>query len=394
MTDGLRLSKAHSSWPWIAGGAGLTFLGVTLGLSGDAAAAAAAYLVAWLFFVTLALGALFFVLVQHATRAGWSVPVRRVAEHVMATIAVLGLLLLPLSGRLASLYPWARGELPHVALPGFQEVYLDAWFFRARAVSYVLVWIVLAWWFRRLSVQQDRTADPALTRRLQTASAPALIFYAITVTFAAFDWIMSLERGWYSTIFGVYFFAGSVVGFLALLAVVLAVLPGRGAGSVDAGRGERLHDVGKLLFGFVAFWAYIAFSQYLLIWYANVPEETVFYGRRLADGWLGLTRLLAVGHFVLPFFFLVGERVKRNPKMLAAAGLWLLAMHYLDLYWLVMPAITGERAAPQLVHVTTILGVGGVFTAALMLLQRHGAPIPTGDPRLPEAMATGHTATS
>lgn len=375
--------------PWITGSAGLACLSLSLGLTNDPAEVASAYLVACLFFLSLGLGGLFFVLVQFATRAGWSVSLRRCAEHVMATIPVLGLLLVPLSGGLGLLYPWARGETPAVALPAWQAAYFAPAFFFARAFSYVLVWTVLAWWFRGLSLKQDETRDPEVTRRLQRASAPALILYAITVSFAALDWIMSLERGWYSTIFGVYFFAGCVVGFLALLAVVLALPPENGISSHAVGPGQ-LHDVGKLLFGFVAFWAYIAFSQYLLIWYASLPEETVFYGRRLGPGWVGLTRLLAVGHFVLPFFFLLAADVKRKGVTLAGAGLWLLAMHYLDLYWLVTPAVRGEHAAPSWVHLSTAVGVGFVFLAALGVLMRRGAAIPIGDPRLPESLAPKH----
>jgi hypothetical protein len=371
--------------PWIAGSGGLACLGLSFGLAGNPTELASAYLVACLFFLSLGLGGLFFVLVQFVTRAGWSVSLRRSAEHVMATIPVLGLLLVPLGAHLGSLYPWARGEAPDVALPDWQEAYFAPPFFSAPAFSYVLVWAIVAWWFRQLSLKQDETRDPEVTRRLQRASAPALILYAISVSFAAFDWIMSLESGWYSTIFGVYFFAGCVVGFLALLAVALA-LPPDGLSSDAVGPGH-LHDVGKLLFGFVAFWAYIAFSQYLLIWYAGVPEETVFYGRRLGPGWIGLTRLLAAGHFVLPFFFLLAADVKRKGVTLAVAGLWLLAMHYLDLYWLVMPAVRGVRAVPRWVDLSTAVGVGLVFLAALGVLMRRGAPIPMGDPRLPESLA-------
>lgn len=383
-----RASKDDTRWrvPWIAGSGGLACLGLSFGLAGNPAEVASAYLVACLFFLSLALGGLFFVLVQFVTRAGWSVSLRRHAEHVMATIPVLGLLLVPLSAHLASLYPWARGEVPGVALPAWQKAYFAPAFFSARACSYVLVWAGLAWWFRRLSLKQDETRDPEVTRRLQQASAPALILYAITVSFAALDWIMSLESGWYSTIFGVYFFAGCVVGFLALLAVTLGFQRGHVVPGPAVGPGQ-LHDVGKLLFGFVAFWAYIAFSQYLLIWYASLPEETVFYGTRLGPGWVGLTRLVAVGHFVLPFFFLLPAEVKRRGLLLGSAGLWLLAMHYLDLYWLVMPAVRGVRAAPRWFDLSTAVGVGGVFLAALGVLMRRGAAIPIGDPRLPESLA-------
>lgn len=363
MTEqGVRLSKGHALWraPWVAGPVGLLCLGLSLGLAEHPVDLASSYLLACLFFLSLGLGAMFFVLVLFVTRAGWGVSVRRMSEHVMATTPILGLMLVPLAGAGA--------------------------FFFTRAATYLAVWTLVAYWFRRRSLDQDETHDPAIAQRLQTASAPALILYGTTVSFAAFDWIMSVQGGWYSTIFGVYFFAGCAVGFLALLAVALVLLPRIGLIG-DAVGPEHLHSVGKLLFGFVAFWAYIAFSQYLLIWYAAIPEETIFYGQRLRMEWLGVARSLAVGHFVLPFFFLLPVEVKRRGATLAAAALWLLAMHYLDLYWLIMPALRGEHAAPQWVDLATMLGVGGVFLAAVCLLMRGGALIPIGDPRLPESLA-------
>ena len=274
------------------------------------------------------------------------------------------------------------------ALPEWQEAYLRPGFFLARAVSYLALWSVLAWWFRRGSLLQDKTRDPAITRRLHRASAPAIVLLGLSVTFAALDWIMSLQQGWYSTMFGVYFFAGCTVGFLALLAVALASLRGINAEGYTIHPGH-LHDVGKLLFGFVCFWAYLGFSQYMLIWYASLPEETIYYGVRLAPEWIWVSRLLAIGHFVLPFFVLLSEDVKRTGWLLGGAGLWLLAMHYLDLYWLVLPTLRAG-AAPQWVDLSTVAGVGFVFVGTLAVLLRRGAAMPIGDPRLPESLVIEH----
>lgn len=374
--------------PWMAGAAAAVCLGLAFGTARTPADVLPAYAVAWLFFLSLALGALFFVLFHFATRAGWSVSIRRWAEHVMATIPVLALLAIPLGQRLDVIYPWARGERSTAAMPDFQDTYLQPGFFLARAAAYLALWSVMAWWFRRGSLLQDESGDPAVTRRLQRASPPAIVLLAVTVTLAALDWIMSAQHGWYSTMFGVYYFAGCIVGFLALLAVALAFLRERQVSGYAIHPGH-LHDVGKLLFGFTCFWAYIAFSQFMLIWYANLPEETIYYGVRLEPGWIWVSRLLAVGHFIVPFFVLLSEDLKRTPRLLGAAGLWMLAMHYLDLYWLVLPALRAG-AAPQWVDLGTVAGVGFVFAGTLAILLRRGAAIPIGDPRLPESLVVEH----
>jgi len=197
---------------------------------------------------------------------------------------------------------------------------------------------------------------------------------------------MSLTPHWYSTIFGVYFFAGAFVGFIALLSVVSVAM--RRAGLLDAViSAEHLHDVGKFLFAFTAFWAYIAFSQFFLIWYANLPEETVWYKARLEGSWQSVSLLLMVGHFVAPFFYLMGRAVKRRGATLAAGGLWLLAMHYLDLYWQVMPTLHPGGVRPSALDLAALLAVGGCFAGVAGWLMRRQALVPLRDPRLAESLA-------
>jgi hypothetical protein len=208
----------------------------------------------------------------------------------------------------------------------------------------------------------------------------------VTQTFASIDWIMSLTPHWYSTIFGVYFFAGSFVGFIALLSVVAVAM--RGAGLLDTViSAEHLHDVGKLLFGFTAFWAYIAFSQFFLMWYANMPEETIWYKARLEGSWWTVSILLMAGHFAVPFFYLMGRAVKRRGWTLAAGGAWLLIMHFVDLYWLVMPTLHPEGVRPSALDLAALLTVGGCFVAAASWLMRRQALVPLRDPRLAESLA-------
>jgi hypothetical protein len=345
------------------------------------------WLVGSLFAVSIALGGLFFVLVHHGTQAGWSVVVRRISEDTMATLPVLALLFLPLLlfGR-SYLFPWSHADaVQHDPLLQHKAPYLNGTFFVIRTVAYFVIWSALAAWFGRLSRLQDETGDHELTRRMRRASAPGLILFAITVTFFAFDWLMSLKPDWYSTIFGVYFFAGSAMAFFAFLA--LAVIAGRRAGLL-AGivTTEHQHDIGKLQLTFVAFWAYMAFSQFLLIWYANLPEETSFFSQRLVGSWRTAGLILLFGHFLVPFFLLLSSALKRNAKALAALSAWLLAMHLLDLYWLVMPNLHPTGMAPSLLDAATLIGCCGLLLAAFGGALRRQALIPLRDPRLPESL--------
>jgi hypothetical protein len=240
--------------------------------------------------------------------------------------------------------------------------------------------------YYRGSSGQDVSGDPAVSARLRRLAGPALIAMALTLTFASIDWIMSLTPHWYSTMFGVYFFAGSFVGFIALLSVVSVAM--RSAGLLDTViSAEHLHDVGKFLFAFTAFWAYIAFSQFFLIWYANMPEETIWYQARMEGTWMQVSWFLVAGHFVAPFFYLMGRRVKRQGSTLALGGAWLLIMHYVDLYWQVMPTLHPAGLRPSILDAAAFLAVAGCFLAAAGWLMRRQALVPIRDPRLAESLA-------
>ena len=346
----------------------------------------ASWLVAFFFFLSIALGCLYFVLIHTAMAGAWGIVVRRVAENAAATIPLFALLFLPVAYGLHSLYHWSHADaVAHDQLLQLKQPYLNETFFFARAALYFLVWSAIALWFRSLSRRQDTDKDPALTQRLRRYSGALLVPLALTHTFAAFDWLMSLAPHWYSTIFGVYAFAGGLVAGFALMALSAVALQ-RG-GLVPGITTEHLHDLGKLLFAFTVFWAYIAFSQFFLIWYGNIPEETIFYKVRLAGGFKLVTIALAVGHFAVPFFFLMSRTTKRNAATLVAAALWLLAMHYVDVYWLVIPSIEGLGARPGIVDVAAMLAAGGAFLGAFGLLLVRSPLVPQGDPRLSESLA-------
>jgi hypothetical protein len=345
------------------------------------------WLMAFLFFLSLALGALFFVLIQYATQGGWGIVVRRIGETVFATIPLMAVLFVPLLFGLQDLYSWSvPGAADHDALLQWKAPFLNVPFFLTRAAIYFGYWSFIALLYYRLSRGQDATGDPAVSARLRKFAGPAIIVLALTSTFASIDWIVSLTPHWYSTMFGVYFFAGSFVGFIALLSVVAVAM--RGAGLLDnVITAEHLQDLGKFLFAFTAFWAYIGFSQFFLIWYANLPEETVWFKARLEGSWQIVSLLLMAGHFGVPFFYLMGRAVKRKGWTLAVGGTWLLAMHFVDIYWQVMPTLHPEGVRPSVLDVAALLAVGGCFVATAGWLMRRQALVPLRDPRLAESLA-------
>jgi hypothetical protein len=345
------------------------------------------WLVSFLFFLSLALGGLFFVLIQYATQGGWGIVLRRIGETIFAMIPVMAALFLPLLLGLRDLYSWTiPGAAEQDALLRWKEPYLNVPFFVIRAALYFGIWSFMALLYYRGSRGQDVTGDPRVSARLRRLAGPAIIVLALTQTFASIDWIMSLTPHWYSTMFGVYFFSGSFVGFIALLSVVAVAM--RGAGLLDTViSAEHLQDIGKFLFAFTAFWAYIAFSQFFLMWYANLPEETTWYKARIEGSWLTVSLFLMAGHFGAPFLFLMGRAVKRKGWTLAVGGTWLLVMHFVDLYWQVMPTLHPEGVRPSALDVAALLAVGGCFVAAAGWLMRRQALVPLRDPRLAESLA-------
>jgi hypothetical protein len=345
------------------------------------------WLVSFLFFLSLALGALFFVLIQYAAQGGWGIVLRRIGETTFSTIPVMAALFLPVVLGLRDVYSWSvPGAAEQDALLRWKEPYLNVPFFLIRAALYFGIWSFIALLYYRGSRGQDVTGDPGVSARMRRFAGPAIIVLALTQTFASVDWIMSLTPHWYSTMFGVYFFAGSFVGFIALLSVVAVAM--RRAGLLDTVvSAEHLHDIGKLLFAFMVFWTYIAFSQFFLIWYGNLPEETIWYRERMEGSWMTVSIFLMAGHFVAPFFYLMGRTVKRKGATLAIGGAWLLVMHFVDLYWQVMPTLHPEGLRPSALDVAALVAVGGCFVAAASWLIRRQALVPLRDPRLAESLA-------
>ena len=369
----------------------------------------------WIFVLEISLGAFFFVIIQHLTRAGWSVAVRRPAEVIASNLNWLWVGFLPIGilmllGKTAHLFPWSDLEELAAHAPAEAHLvegkvaYLNVPFFLIRSACYLVVWAVLATYFLRGSLRQGSDSGGGSTLRMQRMAAPAAILFGVTTSFAAFDWIMSLSPGWFSTMFGVYFFAGTVTcGFSAL--IITCILLQRNGRLVNVISNEHYQDMGKLLFGLgMVFWAYIGFSQYMLIWYANIPEETGWFLARQFGGWGLFSIVLLLGHFCIPFLFLISKHPKRNWRTLVFAAMWMMFFGWLDVYWLVMPVIphdlatfdTYDAAAEAYAHVGTgllnpvnwllLAGMLGIFTWFTIGRLRSHPLICKSDPWMDESL--------
>jgi hypothetical protein len=358
---------------------------IAVGYVVDPARAAAAYLVAFGSALAVVLGALALVMIARVTAANWFVALRRQAEQVAAVLPAFALLFIPVLLSVRLLYPWAgssgelRDGLPPAA--GLRAAYLNVPFFTARAIVYFAVWIAIGEGLRRVSLAQDRGDRPELGRRMYALSAGGLVAFALTLSFAAIDWFMSLTPGWYSTIYGIDYFAGGMVGALALLTVVVA--RGRRRDALPAAVGaEHFHALAKLLLTFVLFWVYIGFSQLIVIWSAQIPAERVWYAVRMRGGWRALGAVLLLGHFALPFCALLIRDVKRSIVAMSGIGALLLVMHYLDSYWVVMPDAPFHAGWGFLLDAGAVLFVSGTAVLVWSMRRAGERDVAIGDPRL------------
>ncbi len=368
-------------------GAATAALGVALSLAAafaDYERFLFGYLIAFVFFGGIAVTAVFFSMLQFLVRAGWSTAVRRIPELMGGFTPLLLVFVLPIVFGVHELYHhWVHPEPGDVVLQG-KAAWLNVPFFTIRLFVYIGVWIGMYYLIVGNSFRQDARTDIAPTRRNWALSAPVTIFFGVTITFAAFDLLMSLYPHWFSTIFGVYYFSGSLVGALAVITIIAVLL--KKAGQLDAWlTTERFHDLGKLLFAFNVFWAYIAFSQYLLIWYADLPEETVFFKYRTQHGWEYVSILLLLLHFIVPFIVLLSQDAKRNLNVLLGGAVLLLFAHLLDMYWLVMPNYAHDSVVIGWNELGPLLGLGGVFVLVTAWQFRRRSAIPVNDPYLGEA---------
>ncbi len=382
--DGLRrtLPEKTVRIGWFLLLAGLAF--VVAGYIIDPVRSAFMHDVTFLYLTSLAAGGVFLVALEYLTGAVWSVPMRRVSEYLAVLVPVAALVGAPLFLSLHDLFHWTHEEAVAAdAILRAKQPYLNVEFFTARYVVYFALLSLFAWLFLRNSLKQDTTKDQTLTATNAKLAAGFLPLFAIIVTFIAVDWAMSLEPHWYSTIYGVYYFSGTVVAVLA--AVTLIALQFMDAKILPALRRDHLYSLGALMFAFLNFWAYIAFSQFMLIWYANLPEETFWFIMRWENGWQYFSVALILLRFAVPYLVLLPQDAKMDPKRLKFSAIWLLVAHFADLIWLVMPTHSKSLSFEwfDLGYPAAIVGVV-IVTLSIMVKRRN--PVPVGDPKLERAL--------
>lgn len=347
------------------------------------------YLVGYLFWIGIPIGSFALLMLHHLVGGGWGFVIRRMLEAGTRTIWLMLLLFVPIILGRHDLYEWTQAEaVARDELLQHKSAYLNTPFFLARAAGYFAVWLALAYFLSRWSTEQDRTHEAALTQRLQNMSGPGLVLWGAAVTFASVDWVMSLEPHWFSTIYGMLFMVGQGLTALAFMIVALARLADKPPLLGIAGR-QQFHDLGNLMLAFVMLWAYISFSQFLIIWSGNLPEEIIWYKARLAGGWQWLGVALILFHFALPFVLLLLRETKRTYQILAALAVAMLAMRLVDVFWIVTPAFQHREPVQLHVHwidVTAFAGIGGIWVAAFVWHLKRWPLLPLYDPRLEESL--------
>ncbi len=335
-----------------------------------------------MFLVSIGLGSLFLVAIEYLGGAVWSTPFRRISEFLAATLIVVPLLAIPLYFNLHDLFHWTHTEVVEAdkILKG-KAPYLNETFFVIRIIFYLAVWILFYFILTGNSEKQDKSGDQKLTKKNIRNSAIFIPFFGLTITFSAIDFMMSLEPHWFSTIFGVYYFSGTILCALAAGTWLIVTLNERGyllKGIVK----DHYYSLGALLFAFTNFWAYIAFSQFLLIWYANLPEETFWYLMRWDGPWMWVSILLMVVHFAVPYFGLLSQPSKMNPKRLKLMSLWIIFAHLLDLYWIVMPTYSKESVTFGWMELGFPIFVIGLVLIVFNFKAGKSNMVPVGDPKL------------
>ncbi|MCI0348930.1 MAG: hypothetical protein L0Z53_05840 [Acidobacteriales bacterium] len=348
------------------------------------------YLFAYVYWTGIAIGSLAIMMLHHLSGGGWGMMIRRLLEAATRTLPLVAVLFLPVALGIGHLYEWAHPEVVQAdKILQHKTPYLNVPFFLARTIFYFLSWIVLAHFLNRWSRQQDETGDPALAGRMETLSGPGLVLFGATATFASFDWVMSLEPHWFSTIFGLSFMVGQVLTAFPFAIAMTAFLSSRKPMS-EAVSALHFHDLGKLTLAFVMLWAYLSFSQFLIIWSGNLPEETPYYLKRLTGGWQFFQLALILFHFALPFILLLSRSLKRSgAKLVKVAGL-ILFMRFVDLYVQIIPAGHHAELHFHWMDLAAPIGIGGVWLSAFLRQLESRPVLPIRDPHFAEALESGH----
>jgi hypothetical protein len=361
-----------------------------IGLFLNAKQFAHSYLLAFMFFLSLCLGGLFLVIIHHLFDAAWSVPIRRVAEHMACLLPVMGILFIPIAFMAKPLlYDWMQRD-PHLdhALLAKQPIFTMAGFYII-AIALFAIWTWLSWSLRRNSLNQDKDGAAIWTYKMRKLSAGGIYIFALTLTLGAIMWMKALEYQWFSTMYGVYYFAASVWTTLATLYVLTRFLQRTGplSGVVHT---RQIHDIGVLLFAFTVFYAYIHFSQYFLIWNAAIPEETYYYVKREFGTWWQICMILVFGHFFIPFLLLLRIDAKLTLPVMIPLCIWAWMMHFLDMSFNIMPLIHKENFVLHPLDIACMMFFAGVLSMVFIKFFNSHPPYPIKDPRLGEALGVHH----
>jgi hypothetical protein len=344
------------------------------------------YLIGYVLWTGVALGCLAILMLYHMVGGRWGFLIRRILEAASRTFPLLALLFLPILFGARDLFPWARPEAVRAdPILLAKARYLNLPFFAGRAAVLFAVWIGLAHLLNRWSTEQDATDDPAIGIRLQRLSAPGLILYAATTFFASVDWLMSLAPHWYSSIFGMAFMVGQALSAMAFVLLAVRHLAGVAPFSRFAVAGV-FRDLGNLLFMFLMLWAYMTFSQLIIVWSANLPEEVTWYLPRLQTSWKFISLFLLVSYFGAPFLLLLSRRVKSDLRFLSAVAAWVLAMRVIDLIWMVEPVFHPSGISLHVLDFAAPVGIGGIWTAIFLWQLERRPLIAVHDPRMEGAL--------
>ena len=349
------------------------------------------YLIGYLYWLGIALGSLAFMMIHHLSGGAWGLMIRRPLEAAASTIPAMGVLFVPIIIGIPSLYEWSdAGKVATDAIIAHRAPYLNPTFFTLRAIGYFVIWSGLALTLIRWSRRQDReTPPPGADLRFRHVSGPGVLIYGLTISFASFDWVMSLDPHWYSTIFGLLYMVGQGLSAMAFIICVTFLLT-RVEPLSHLVTAKNVSDLGKLLLAFTMLWAYLSYSQFLITWAANLPEEIPYYLRRFDHGWQWVSVLLVVGHFALPFSMLLSRDRKNKVHRLAVVGIIVLVMRFVDHDWLIRPQFQAEFGLPMWTSLAAWLGVGGIWLSLFVRQLRGHAVLPVNDPYLKEALADGH----
>ena len=344
------------------------------------------YLTSFTYFTSFALASLILVMVHHMTRSSWGVTIRRIPETFSSNLSIWALFFIPVLLGMSNLYGWSNADyIADDPIILGKTAYLNTTFFIIRQVIYFGVWGWMGYRLHQVSLQMDRTSDWGLSSLLRQISAPGILVLSLTMAFASFDWLMSLDAHWFSTMFGVYFFSMSFQALFPVIILLVFWMHRQGLLQNTITQ-SHIYDLGAWFFGFTVFYAYIAFGQFLLIYYANISEEVLWFWHRLEGGWEVLAWSLIIGRFIIPFVLLLNRDSKHSDKLLIFTSVLVLVIHFIELLWIVMPTLHHGFHISWM-DITTLIGLGGIFLGLFFRTFTQHKMIPVNDPKLVDSLA-------